>query len=95
MPENERIPVRRNKRTPAGQKREKSEDHYGTRDYDHLYFNICRPLTRTIAPSVSLAANLDPDTTQLAAGGNAVCAFVNSDCGAETLSVLAKAGVER
>ena len=41
-----------------------------------------------------LAANLDPDTAQLAAGGDAVCAFVNSDCGAETLSVLAKAGIK-
>jgi hypothetical protein len=27
-PENKRIPVRRNKRTPAGQKREKYEDHF-------------------------------------------------------------------
>lgn len=95
MPKNKRIPVRRNKRTPAGQKREKYEDHfYGTRDYDHLYFDVLAADPDYGCTIKFLAANLDPDTAQLAAGGDAVCAFVNSDCGAETLSVLAKAGIK-
>lgn len=64
---------------------------YGTRDYDHLYFDVLAADPDYGCTIKFLAANLDPDTAQLAAGGDAVCAFVNSDCGAETLSVLAKA----
>lgn len=67
---------------------------YGTRDYDHLYFDILAADPDYGCTIKFLAANLDPDTAQLAAGGDAVCAFVNSDCGAETLSVLAKAGIK-
>ena len=62
---------------------------YGTRDYDHLYFDVLAADPDYGCTIKFLAANLDPDTAQLAAGGDAVCAFVNSDCGAETLSVLA------
>lgn len=67
---------------------------YGTRDYDHLYFDVLAADPDYGCTIKFLAANLDPDTAQLAAGGDAVCAFVNSDCGAETLSVLAKAGIK-
>ena len=55
---------------------------YGTRDYDHLYFDVLAADPDYGCTIKFLAANLDPDTAQLAAGGDAVCAFVNSDCGA-------------
>ena len=67
---------------------------YGTRDYDHLYFDVLAADPDYGCTIKFLAANLDPDTAQLAAGGDAVCAFVNSNCDAETLSVLAKAGIK-
>ena len=53
---------------------------YGTRDYDHLYFDVLAADPDYGCTIKFLAANLDPDTAQLAAGGDAVCAFVNSDC---------------
>ena len=52
---------------------------YGTRDYDHLYFDVLAADPDYGCTIKFLAANLDPDTAQLAAGGEAVCAFVNSD----------------
>jgi len=66
---------------------------YGTRDYDHLYFDVLAADPDYGCTIRFLAANLDPDTAPLAAGGDAVCAFVNSDCGAETLRVLAENGI--
>lgn len=43
---------------------------------------------------VLLEARLTPATAVLAAGCDAVCAFVNDDLGAETIDRLAEAGVE-
>ena len=66
---------------------------YGTRSYDRLYFE---PLAADPAYGCTirfLAANLDADTAPLAAGGEAVCAFVNADASAPVLQALAAAGV--
>ena len=66
---------------------------YGTRSYDRLYFE---PLAADPAYGCTirfLAANLDADTAPLAAGGEAVCAFVNADASAPVLRALAAAGV--
>lgn len=48
---------------------------YGTRDYDHLYFDVLAADPDYGCTIKFLAANLDPDTAQLAAGGDAVCAL--------------------
>ena len=45
---------------------------YGTRDYDHLYFDVLAADPDYGCTIKFLAANLDPDTAQLAAGGDEV-----------------------
>ena len=62
---------------------------YGTRDYDHLYFDVLAADPEYGCDIRFLAANLDKDTAPLAAGGEAVCAFVNADGSA--VDVFAKA----
>lgn len=66
---------------------------YGTRDYDRLYFDLLAADPEYGCSIKFLAANLDVDTAPLAEGGDAVCAFVNSDCSAPVLEALAKAGI--
>lgn len=66
---------------------------YGTRDYDHLYFDVLAADPDYGCSIKFLAANLDADTAPLAKGGDAVCAFVNSDCSAPVLRGLADAGI--
>lgn len=66
---------------------------YGTRDYDHLYFDLLAADPDYGCTIRFLAANLDADTAPLARGGDAVCAFVNSDCSAPVLEALAAAGI--
>lgn len=66
---------------------------YGTRDYDRLYFELLAADPEYGCSIKFLAANLDVDTAPLAEGGDAVCAFVNSDCSAPVLEALAKAGI--
>lgn len=66
---------------------------YGTRDYDHYYFDVLAADPDYGCEIKFLAANLDVDTAPLARGGDAVCAFVNSDCSAPVLEELAKAGI--
>ena len=66
---------------------------FGTREYDHLYFDRLAADPAYGCTIRFLAANLDPDTAPLAKGGDAVCAFVNSDCSAATLERLAEAGI--
>ena len=41
-----------------------------------------------------LESKLTPDTARLAAGYDAVCAFVNDDVGAETIDALVDVGVK-
>ena len=41
---------------------------YGTRDYDHLYFDVLAADPDYGCTIKFLAANLDPDTAQLTAG---------------------------
>ena len=62
---------------------------YGTRDYDRLYFDLLAADPEYGCSIKFLAANLDVDTAPLAEGGDAVCAFVNSDCSAPVLEALA------
>ena len=66
---------------------------YGTRDYDRLYFEPLAADPDYGCTIRFLAANLDADTAPLAAGGEAVCAFVNADGSAPVLRALAAAGV--
>lgn len=66
---------------------------FGTREYDHLYFDRLAADPAYGCTIRFLAANLDPDTAPLAKGGDAVCAFVNSDCSAATLERLAEVGI--
>ena len=68
---------------------------FGTREYDHLYFDRLAADPAYGCTIRFLAANLDPDTAPLAKGGDAVCAFVNSDCSAAPLERLAAAGIRR
>ena len=67
---------------------------YGTRDYDHLYFDVLAADPEYGCDIRFLAANLDKDTAPLAAGGEAVCAFVNADGSAPVLETLAAVGVQ-
>ena len=67
---------------------------YGTRDYDHLYFDVLAADPEYGCDIRFLAANLDKDTAPLAAGGEAVCAFVNADGSAQVLETLAAVGVK-
>lgn len=63
---------------------------FSTKPYDRLY------LSKAAAADHELAffdVRLCPDTAQLAAGADAVCAFVNDDLGAETIAQLADLGV--
>lgn len=53
---------------------------YGTREYDHYYFDVLAADPEYGCEIRFLTANLDADTAPLAQGGDAVCAFVNADC---------------
>ena len=55
---------------------------YGTREYDHYYFDVLAADPEYGCEIRFLTANLDADTAPLAQGGDAVCAFVNADCSA-------------
>ena len=66
---------------------------YGTREYDHYYFDVLAADPDYGCEIKFLTANLDVDTATLARGGDAVCAFVNSDCSAPVLQVLAENGI--
>ena len=68
---------------------------YGTRDYDHLYFDVLAADPEYGCDIRFLAANLDKDTAPLAAGGEAVCAFVNADGSAPVLETLAAVSILR
>ncbi|MDD4849104.1 MAG: 2-hydroxyacid dehydrogenase [Gemmiger sp.] len=66
---------------------------YDTRDYDHLYFDVLAADPEYGCHIHFLSAGLDVDTAPLAKGGDAVCAFVNSDCSAPVLECLAQQGI--
>ena len=66
---------------------------YGTREYDHYYFDVLAADPEYGCEIRFLTANLDADTAPLARGGDAVCAFVNADCSASVLERLAQAGI--
>ena len=66
---------------------------YGTREYDHYYFDVLAADPDYGCQIRFLTANLDPDTAPLARGSTAVCAFVNADCSAPVLRALAQNGV--
>lgn len=65
---------------------------YDTKSYDKNSFE----LTRDPFPDIEIEytkSDLDPRTAALARGFDAVCAFVSSDVGADTLSILHANGV--
>ena len=66
---------------------------YGTREYDHYYFDVLAADPEYGCEIRFLTANLDADTAPLARGGDAVCAFVNADCSAAVLEKLAQVGI--
>jgi len=66
---------------------------YGTRDYDHFYFDVLAADEEYGCTIKFVEANLDPDTAPLAAGCEAACVFVNADCSAPVLQALAGVGV--
>ena len=66
---------------------------YGTREYDHYYFDVLAADLEYGCEIRFLTANLDADTAPLAQGGDAVCAFVNADCSAPVLEKLAQVGI--
>ena len=66
---------------------------YGTREYDHYYFDVLAADPEYGCEIKFLTANLDADTATLAHGGDAVCAFVNADCSAPVLEKLAQGGI--
>ena len=66
---------------------------YGTREYDHYYFDVLAADSEYGCEIRFLTANLDADTAPLAQGGDAVCAFVNADCSAAVLEKLAQVGI--
>ena len=68
---------------------------YGTREYDHYYFDVLAADSEYGCEIRFLTANLDADTAPLAQGGDAVCAFVNADCSAPVLEKLAQALLEK
>jgi len=69
---------------------------FGTKDYDRLWFE---PLTKDKGEGTYnseihfFEANLNRETAVLAKGYEAVCAFVNSDCGRPVLTVLRDLGI--
>ncbi len=83
MPENKRIPVRRNKRTPAGQKGKSMKIiFYGTRDYDHLYFDVLAADPDYGCTIKFLAANLEPGyRPSWPRGGEPAAPFVKGNAG--------------
>ena len=63
---------------------------YGTREFDHYYFDVLAADPEYGCESRFLTANLDADTAPRAQGGDAVCAGVNADCSAPVLENLAQ-----
>ena len=68
---------------------------YGTREYDHYYFDVLAADPEYGCEIRFLTANLDADTAPLAQGGDAVCAFVNADCSAPVLEKLAQVAADK
>ena len=66
---------------------------YGTREYDHYYFDVLAADPEYGCEIRFLTANLDADTAPLAQGGDAVCAFVNADCSAPVLESWTQVGI--
>jgi D-lactate dehydrogenase len=63
---------------------------YSSKPYDNQTFNAQNTLDYRLE---FLEAHLDPKTATLAKGYDAVCAFVNDDLGAETLTALKDVGI--
>ena len=66
---------------------------YGTKKYDEEFFDAILPEYPELSIHY-LEANLSPETAALAAGYEAICAFVNANIGAETVEQLHRQGVK-
>lgn len=67
---------------------------YGAKDYDHIYFDRLAAEPEYGVQIDYLTAQLEVATAPLARGYEAVCAFVNADCGAAVLERLHQEGVK-
>ena len=66
---------------------------YGTKKYDEEFFDAILPEYPELSIHY-LEANLSPETAALAAGYEAICAFVNANIGAKTVEQLHRQGVK-
>lgn len=66
---------------------------YGAKDYDHIYFDQLAAAPDRGCTIDYLDANLDEATAALAVGYEAVCVFVNANCGRPVLERLHQGGV--
>ncbi len=66
---------------------------FGTKKYDREFFEKKLPEYPQLNITF-IEANLSPQTATLAAGYKAICAFVNSDIGEQTIEILQKVGVK-
>lgn len=66
---------------------------YDTKPYDKDSFEQCLPNFSDITIDY-LKTDISPKTASLAKGYEAICAFVSSDLGTETLDVLHECGVK-
>lgn len=66
---------------------------YGAKDYDHIYFDRLAARPEYEVQIDYLSAQLEPGTAPLARGYEAICAFVNADCGRTVLERLGQEGV--
>ena len=66
---------------------------YGTKKYDEEFFDAILPEYPELSIHY-LEANLSPETAALAAGYEAICAFVNANIGAKTVEQLHHQGVK-
>lgn len=65
---------------------------YSTKQYDRKYFNIANEQFKFDLDYFEF--KLNPITAKTAEGSDAVCIFVNDDCGSESIKELAKYGVK-
>ena len=65
---------------------------YGTRDYDHQFFEKLKPRYPDIRISF-IESNLYRETASLAAGYDGICAFVNADLGSQVIEELRHQGI--
>jgi len=67
---------------------------FSTKAYDRQFLDLENSHSKANHELVYFESRLEPKTTLLATGFEAVCVFVNDNLGAETLEILAKEGTK-